>query len=71
MFIKNGLKLIGVSLWFGTRFTIYPRKKIGKGSIVAAGSVEVKDIAPYSIVGGNPAILIINRKENVRNTRDN
>jgi len=31
---------------------------IGKGSIIAAGSVVTKDIAPYAIVGGNPAKLI-------------
>jgi chloramphenicol O-acetyltransferase type B len=28
---------------------------IGSGSIVAAKSVVVKDVEPYTIVGGNPA----------------
>lgn len=32
--------------------------KIGKGAIVAAGSVVVKDVKSYSIVGGNPAMHI-------------
>jgi acetyltransferase-like isoleucine patch superfamily enzyme len=32
--------------------------KIGKGSVVAAGSVVTKDVKPYSIVGGNPARFI-------------
>ncbi|OYU92888.1 MAG: maltose acetyltransferase [Bacteroidetes bacterium B1(2017)] len=63
--------IIEEDVWIGARSIIYPGRIIGKGSIVAAGSVVVKDIAPYSIVGGNPAILIKNRKENVRNTRDN
>ena len=32
--------------------------KIGKGAIIAAGSVVTKDVSPYAIVGGNPAKLI-------------
>ncbi len=31
---------------------------IGENSIIGAGSVVVKDVEPYSIVAGNPAILI-------------
>ncbi len=34
---------------------IMPGVKIGEGAIVAAGSVVVKDVPPYTIVGGNPA----------------
>lgn len=32
--------------------------KIGPNAIVAAGSVVVKDVAPGTIVGGNPAKVI-------------
>jgi len=32
--------------------------QIGTGAIVAAGSVVVKDIPPYAVVGGNPARVI-------------
>lgn len=32
--------------------------KIGKGSIVGAGAVVVKDVPPYSVVVGNPAKVI-------------
>ena len=28
---------------------------IGKGAIVAAGAVMMKDVAPWTVVGGNPA----------------
>ena len=35
---------------------------IGKGNIVAAGAVVIKDIDIYSIVGGNPAKLIKKKK---------
>lgn len=31
---------------------------IGEGVIVAIGSVVVKDVPPYAIVGGNPAKII-------------
>lgn len=45
-------------VWIGMNSTILSGVKIGKGAIIAAGSVVVKDVAPYSIVGGNPAKLI-------------
>ena len=32
-----------------------PNIIIGDGAIVASGSVVVSDVAPYTIVGGNPA----------------
>jgi len=31
---------------------------IGENSVVGAGSVVVKDVEPYTVVGGNPAKLI-------------
>ncbi|MGP1531852.1 MAG: chloramphenicol acetyltransferase, partial [Treponema sp.] len=34
------------------------------GSIIASNSVVVKDVEPYSIVGGNPAKLIRKRFDN-------
>ena len=37
--------------------------KIGKGVIVAAGSVVTKDIPEYSIVAGNPAKVVKNIEE--------
>ena len=35
--------------------------RIGHGAIVAAGSVVLKDVEPYSIVAGNPAREIAKR----------
>lgn len=42
-------------VWIGTNATVMPGVRIGNGAIVAAHSVVTKDVAPYSIVGGNPA----------------
>lgn len=49
-------------VFIGPRVTILPGVKIGRGAVVAAGAVVTKDIEPYSIVGGVPAIPIGERK---------
>lgn len=51
-------------VWIGAHAIITKGVKIGKGSIVGAGSVVTKDVKPYSIVAGVPAKLIKNRTEN-------
>ncbi len=48
--------------WIATRAMILPGVTIGRGAIVAAGSVVTKDVLPQTIVGGNPARLIRQRK---------
>jgi maltose O-acetyltransferase len=48
-------------VWIGLRATILAGRRIGQGAIVAAGAVVTKDVAPYSIVGGNPAVVIGSR----------
>lgn len=50
-------------VWIGARVIILPGVRVGRGSIIGAGSVVTHDVAPYSIVGGNPARLIRSRKE--------
>lgn len=45
-------------VWIGDEALILSGVKIGKGAIVAAGSVVTKDIPAYAIVGGNPAQVI-------------
>jgi maltose O-acetyltransferase len=49
-------------VWIGARVIITKNKYIGKGSIIAAGSVVTKDVSEYAIVGGNPAKLLKMRK---------
>ncbi len=52
---------IGHDVWIGSNATIPGGIQIGTGVIVAAGSVVVKDIPPYMVVGGNPAQVIRHR----------
>ena len=45
---------IGSDVWIGGGVTILSGVTIGHGAIIGAGSVVAKDVAPYSIVIGNP-----------------
>ena len=51
-------------VWIGFRCTIMAGVRIGKGAIVAAGSIVTKDVEPYSIAGGVPAKPIGKRFSN-------
>lgn len=46
--------VIESGVWIGTRAVILKGVKIGKGSIIGAGSVVTKDIPPYTIYVGVP-----------------
>jgi acetyltransferase-like isoleucine patch superfamily enzyme len=50
--------------WIATRATIMGGVHIGRGAVVATGSVVTKDIPPYTIVGGVPAKKIGERDPN-------
>ncbi len=52
---QKGNTVIGNDVWIGYGATIMPGVRIGDGAIIATNSVVTKDVAPYSIVGGNPA----------------
>lgn len=56
--ISKGKIEIGDDVWIGYGSTILSGVKIGQGAIVAAGSVVVKDVPEYSIVGGVPAKIL-------------
>ncbi|OAB41913.1 streptogramin A O-acetyltransferase Vat(I) [Paenibacillus glacialis] len=51
----KGDTIVGNDVWIGRRATIMPGVQIGDGAIIGAESVVVKDVEPYTIVGGNPA----------------
>ncbi len=48
--------------WIASNTVILAGVTIGKGSVIASGSVVNKSVPPYSIVGGVPAKIIKNRK---------
>jgi phosphonate metabolism protein (transferase hexapeptide repeat family) len=47
--------VIGHDVWIGHGAIVLPGRTIGDGAVIAAGSIVTKDVAPYTIVGGNPA----------------
>jgi acetyltransferase-like isoleucine patch superfamily enzyme len=59
----HGDIIIGNDVWLSHGVTIMSGVKIGDGAIVAANSHVVKDVEPYTIVGGNPAKYIRHRFE--------
>lgn len=50
--------VIEEDVWIGCNVTILKGVTIGRSSIIAAGSLVVKDVPPYCIVGGVPAKVI-------------
>ena len=51
----KGDTVVGSDVWIGRECVIMPGVTIGDGAIIAACSVVVKDIPPYTVAGGNPA----------------
>lgn len=54
----KGDVVIGNDVWIGEDVKIMSGVNIGDGAVIANGSHVVKNVEPYSIVGGNPAKLI-------------
>lgn len=51
----NGNVVIGNDVWLCENCTIMSGVTIGDGAVVGANAVVRKDVAPYSVVLGNPA----------------
>ena len=60
---RGGDVVIGDKVWIGYRALILPGVSIGDGAVVGAGSIVSKDVAPYTIVVGNPAKKIGERSK--------
>jgi acetyltransferase-like isoleucine patch superfamily enzyme len=52
--------------WVATHAMVMPGVTIGRGAVVAAGAVVVKDVPDYVVVAGNPARQIGTRLPDVR-----
>jgi virginiamycin A acetyltransferase len=55
---SKGNTTVSNDVWIGYRATILPGVTIGDGAIIGAYAVVTRDVAPYTIVGGNPATVI-------------
>ena len=53
-------------VWIATRVTILPGVKIGRGAVVATGSVVTKNVAALDIVAGVPAKVIGKRTNDLQ-----
>jgi len=51
-------------VWIGANSIVLPGVTIGRGSVISANSVVVRDIPPMVVAGGNPAIIIKEYTEN-------
>jgi acetyltransferase-like isoleucine patch superfamily enzyme len=52
---------IGEEVWFGVNVVVLKGVKVGKGAVIAAGSVVLGNIGEYEIFGGVPAKLLKKR----------
>ncbi len=58
--VKNSLTgpIIGKRAKIGAHATLLPGVKIGEGALIGAGAVVTKDVPPFAVVAGNPAVII-------------
>lgn len=56
--IKSRPIIVEDNVFIGARAIVMKGVHIGEGAIVGAGAVVVKDVPPYTIVAGNPAMVI-------------
>jgi acetyltransferase-like isoleucine patch superfamily enzyme len=54
-------------VWIGMNAIILKGVTVGEGAIVAAGAVVTKDVAPYTVVAGNPAVMVKEIQDKVGN----
>ena len=57
----KGNTVIGNDVWIGQKAVILPGVQIGDGAIIGANSVVGSNVAPYTIVIGNPARVLRKR----------
>lgn len=63
---KGGDVIIEDYVWIASRATILPNVKIGRGAVIASGSIVTKDVPPMNIVAGIPAKIIGKRKSSLK-----
>lgn len=56
--VSKGPVIIEDSVWIGEGACILPGVRIGRHAIIGANAVVTRDVLPYTIVGGVPAVLL-------------
>lgn len=67
--MARGSIVIDDEVWIGNGAMLLSGVNVGKGAIIAAGSVVTKDVPPYALVGGVPARVIKFRFDHVTRER--
>jgi phosphonate metabolism protein (transferase hexapeptide repeat family) len=55
---RSRRSVIGHDTWFGHGAQVRPEVTIGHGAVIAGGAIVTRDVAPYMIVAGIPAVPI-------------
>jgi acetyltransferase-like isoleucine patch superfamily enzyme len=61
--VESAPTVVEDDAWIGFNSTILKGVRIGRGAIVGASSVVTRDVAPFSVVAGNPASVVAQAKE--------
>ena len=56
-----GDTVIGNDVWIGSEAVIMAGVTVGDGAVIATRAVVTRDVAPYAVVGGNPARVMRER----------
>lgn len=57
----KGPVTIGNDVWIGTRAVILSGVTIGDGAVIGAGSVVTRDVPPFAVAVGVPAVVVRSR----------
>lgn len=59
---------VGDDVWIAAEVFVLPGVTVGSGAVLGARSLVVKDVAPWTVVSGNPAKAIAERKVELSGT---